>query len=137
MPDGDTITINRTFIWCMACAAIQWGEQLADLAELQHALERNPTPELEARIAWRRARSSGPRCLECGSTEVSPLVQSETRSGNDKWTLQEHPGCGGVVIVLRQPVLALDRRWFRYTPEGEKKQAYEMFPHKGAVPIDV
>jgi len=74
-------------------------------------------------MAWRRARLSGPRCLECGSTDIMQLVQSETRSGNDKWPLQEHPGCGGVVTVLAQAVLALDRRWLRYTPEGVKRQA--------------
>ena len=136
MPGGATVTIESTFVWCAACRAVQWGEELADLAELERELEACRTPELESRIAWRRARSSDPRCLECGSTEVMPLVQSETRSGYDKWTLQEHPGCGGVVIVLQQPVLALDRRWLRYTPEGEKTQAYEMFLHKGAVPID-
>lgn len=136
MSDGTTVSIERTFVWCAACRAVQWGEELADLAELQLGLEANRTPELEARIAWRRARSSGPRCLECGSAEVMPLVQSETRSGNDKWTLREHPGCGGVVIVLQQPVLALDRRWLRYTPEGERRRTYEMFPNKGAVPKD-
>ena len=106
------------------------------MAELERELEASRTPELELLIAWRRARSSGPRCLECGSLDITPLVQSETQSGYDKWTLREHPGCGGIVIVLQQPVLALDRRWLRYTPEGEKTKGYEMFPHKGAVPID-
>lgn len=161
MSGGATVTVERTFVWCAACRAVQWGEKLADLADLERDLSATKTGEpsvierlsawvdrhqtledllsrrvrdLESRIAWRRIRSSGPRCLECGSTEVRSLVQSETRSGNDKWTLREHPGCGGIVIVLQQAVLALDRRWLRYTPEGEKRQADEMFPHKGAVP---
>jgi len=55
---------------------------------------------------------------------------------DDKWTLRQHPSCGGVITVLAEPVLALDKRWLRYSPEGEKRQAYQMFPHKGAVPID-
>jgi hypothetical protein len=136
MPDGSTVTIERTFVWCAACREVRWGEELADLAELERELEANHTRELEARIAWRRGRSSGPRCLECASTDIVLLVQSETRSGNDKWTLRQHPGCDGVVTVLAQPVLALNRRWLRYSPEGERRQAYQMFPHKGAVPID-
>lgn len=136
MPNGSKVTIERTFVWCAACREVRWGEDLTDLAELEHKLLANRTPELESRIAWRRGRCSDPRCLECGSTDITPFVRSETRGGNDKWTLAEHPGCGGVVIVLKQPVLALDRRWLRYTPEGKKTQTYEMFPHKGAVPID-
>ena len=136
LADGSTITIEHTFVWCAACRAVQWGEKLADLAELESELLASPKPKLELRIAWRSARSSGPRCLDCGSTDIMPLVQTETRRGDDVWTLREHPGCGGVVTVLEQQVLALDRRWFRYSSEGEKKQAYDMFPHKGAVPID-
>lgn len=66
--------------------------------------------ELGARIAWRRIRTSPARCLECGSTDILPLQRSETRSGNDKLTL------------------TLDRRWIRYSPEGERRQAYEMYP---------
>ena len=61
---------------------------------------------------------------------------TETGDGDEKWTLREHPSCGGIVTVLRRMVMALDRRWFRYTVEGERKQAYEMYPSKGAVPID-
>ncbi len=136
MPDGSTFTIERTFVWCAACREIRWGEELVDLDELERELLASRTRESESKIAWRRVRSSGPRCLECGSTDITPLVKSETRSGKDKWTLREHPDCGGVVIVLQQSVLALDRRWFRYTPEGEKTKASEMFSHKGSVPMD-
>jgi hypothetical protein len=50
--------------------------------------------------------------------------------------LKEHPGCGGLITVLEQAVLALDRRWIRYSSEREKNQAYETFPSKGAVPLD-
>ena len=163
MPDGSTITIERTFVWCGACRAIRWGEELAQLTALERELTAIETKEsvtiselsswvdkyktleqiidervkeLRERIQWRRGRVSSARCLECGSTDIVALPQSETRSGNDKWVLKEHPGCGGVITVLEQAVLVLDRRWIRYSPEGEKKQAYEMYPHKGAVPID-
>ncbi len=147
MPDGSTINIERTFVWCATCREIQWGEELPDLTELECKLEmtkgREPsvmekllpyvsryqtlddllakqTQDLESRIIWRRLRSSAPRCLECGSAEITSLVRSETRSGNSKWTLIAHPDCGGVITVLAQAVLALDRRWLRYTPEGAK-----------------
>jgi hypothetical protein len=163
MADGSTVTIERTFVWCSACREVRWGEQLTDLAQLERDLAatsaREPAvmeelsfsvsrhqtledllasrkKELESRIAWRRIRKSPARCLECGSTDITPLVLTETDDGDEKWTLREHPGCGGIVTVLSQMVLSIDRRWFRYTPEGKKKQAYDMYPSKGAVPID-
>ena len=163
MADGSTVTMDRTFVWCPACREVRWGEELVDLALLERdlaaTLARDPevmeelsfsvseyetldkllagrTRELESRVAWRRIRTSPPRCLECGATNITPFVLSETEDGDDRWTLREHPGCGGIVTVLRRMVMALDRRWFRYTPEGERKQAYEMYPSKGAVPID-
>lgn len=163
MSDGSTVTIERTFVWCGACRAVGWGEQLADAAELQRELTAiearepsiveefsvlvdrhtsleqvlsNHVRELGARIAWRRIRTSPARCLECGSTDILPLQRSETNSGNDKWTLAEHPDCAGVITVLEELTLTLDRRWIRYSPEGERRQAYDMYPHKGAVPID-
>jgi len=150
MPDGSTVTIQHTFVWCAACREVRWGEELADLAALEHDLvattAREPsimeelsfsvgryqtleellasrTRALELRVAWRRIRTSAPRCLECGSVKITPLARSQTHSGNDKWTLREHPDCGGIVTVLEQMVLALDRRWLRYSPEGERRQA--------------
>jgi hypothetical protein len=51
MPGGATVTVENTFAWCAACRAIQWGEVLADLAELERKLEASRTPELELRIA--------------------------------------------------------------------------------------
>jgi len=163
MHDGSKVSIQRTFVWCATCREVRWGEELADLVELERDFaatsSKNPavleelsfsvsryqtldellasrTRELESRIAWRRIRTSPPRCLECGSMEITPLERSETRSGNEKWTLREHTSCGGMIVVLEQMVLALDRRWFLYTLEGERRQTYEMYPHKGAVPID-
>jgi len=163
MPDGAFVTIQKTFVWCAACREVRWGEELPELAALEHELgatkAREPSAmeelsllvgkyrtleevltdreqELEERVAWRRVRTSGPRCLECGTTDLVPLVFSEIRSGNDKWTLAEHPGCGGRITARELPALTLDRRWIYYTPEGQKKQAYQMSPSKGAVPID-
>lgn len=74
MPDSSTVSIECTFVWCTACCQVQWGGQLLDFAELDHELRENRTRELESRIAWRRGHSSGPRCLECGSTDITPLV---------------------------------------------------------------
>ena len=163
MPDGTTISMRKTFVWCRVCREVRWGEELAELAEyerelvattardsivleeLSFSVSRDKTLEqlltartqdLQAQIAWRRRRSSPPRCLECGSSEIATFVYSETEAEDDMWTLKEHPGCGGSIRVLRKMVITLDRRWFRYTPEGERKQAYEMYPYKGAVPID-
>ena len=163
LPDAATVAIETTFVWCDACRAIRWGEILPDLVQLEGDLAsaRAEDPQvierlklsagrhitldelladhidrLRRRVAWRRSRKSPPRCLECGSLEVTPLRRSHTRGGSDKWILQEHPGCGGTVTVVSLAVLALDRRWIRYGPEGGKQQAYEMYPSRGAVPID-
>ena len=48
MPSGATITIHSTFVWCAACRKVQWGEELADLAELERELEASRTPELRS-----------------------------------------------------------------------------------------
>lgn len=163
LPDGSTMTVERTFVWCSACHAICWGEYLANLAELERELaaieareqsvieefsvlvDKQTAPEevlarrlgeIRKRIGWRRVRVSSARCLECGAIDILPLLHSEARGGCDKWMLKEHPECGGTVTVLEELTLTLDRRWIRYSPEGEKRQAYEMYPHKGAVLID-
>jgi hypothetical protein len=142
MSDHSKVNIQRTFVWCGDCREVRWGEELPDLIQLESELAATPANEsflrekLQFKIAWRRTRRSAPRCLECGSTDVTSLTRSQTHRGNGKWTLREHPDCGGVVTVLVEPVLALDRRWILYSPEGEKKQAYKMSPHRGAVPID-
>lgn len=116
--DGVHLNIKRTFVWCAGCQGVQWGESIPDLEDLEKLLVDLPSSDLERRIAWRRERVSGPRCLECGSTDICPLESSETKSGKLKWMLQQHPGCGGRITVLRVPVLALDRGWITYSPEG-------------------
>ncbi len=162
LSDGVTVPIKKTFVWCGKCMAPRWGEVLPDIGSLETDLvgareedpcvvERlktragahttidqllaNHIEKVRARLAWRRARRSPPRCLECGSVEISSFEQSGTRSGFEKWT-RKHPVCEGTIIVVALPALALDRSWIRYTPEGEKKQAYEMSPAHGAVPTD-
>ena len=35
MADGSTVTMERTFVWCSVCREVRWGEQLADLAQLE------------------------------------------------------------------------------------------------------
>jgi ferredoxin-like protein FixX len=146
LPDGSTVTIQRELVWCGACRAVCWGERLADLAGLEQELaaceardalimeklsalvnRHNPfeevlsrhTQALWSRIGWRRKRASPPRCLECGATDILVLPRSQTRSGRDKWTLAGHPGCGGVIVVLQEPILSLNREWLHYSAEGE------------------
>src|SRR6267378_2803318 len=110
----------NVFRWWTAAAATARGPSVME--ELSFSVGRYQTLEellasrtraLELRVAWRRIRRSAPRCLECGSVKITPLARSQTHSGNDKWTLREHPDCGGIVTVLEQMVLALDRRWLR------------------------
>ena len=38
LTDGRTLGVERTFIWCNECNAIRWGEDLAELDQLEQDL---------------------------------------------------------------------------------------------------
>jgi hypothetical protein len=159
MPDGTSVGVHCTFVWCASCCAVSWGECVADLDDLEQQLVdtearhpliwedvaeearierllsvsiREPKSEeellalrirhLRERIAWRRIRTSLPRCLECGSVDIIALSCSQTADEFDEWTMAEHPGCGGTISVTDQVVFALNRSWTKYSPDGEKLQ---------------
>ncbi len=107
-PDGSTININRGFAWCRPCAGVVWAEIIPELEELTEPVA----------IEWRKQRKSPPKCLECGSTEIIPCRAGETNSGKKRWEI-DCPVCGGVIRILTEAVLSLDRGWIRYSPEGD------------------
>jgi len=94
--DGDELlSVERTEAWCYACKVTVASEKVPSLAELdariagldnpdnlilkafgRAALERERA-ELPIRRAWRAARQSAARCLECGSTDIFPLADDD------------------------------------------------------------
>ena len=79
--------------------------------------------EVRQRLSWRIARVAGPRCLECGAERIQAFEYSHTPFDSDadleeRWTLLDHPGCGGVLTIIADLRLRLDRSWLKYTPEG-------------------
>ena len=123
LPDDSTLNIFRTFAWCSQCIEVVWAERIPDLSELSQPQQ----------IEWRKRRESPGKCLSCGSTDLIFSKHGQTNSGNEKYEI-DCPRCDGVIRILREPVLTLDRTWILYTPEGDLIQDYEMSPWKGAVP---
>ena len=109
---GDEIRceVHRVTAYCCAEGRLRAGEKLLDVEEYEEALaEREALADVEeedeitgflitrdvraeriasarAVLAWRRQRTSPPRCLRCGSTDVVPLERGEQT---------RHPGCPG------------------------------------------
>lgn len=123
LADGSTLNILKTFAWCSQCMEVVWAERIPDPSEL------SDTQQSE----WRKSRESPSKCLSCGSTDLIFSRRGQTNSGNEKYEI-DCPRCDGLIWVLREPVLSLDRSWILYTPEGDLIQDYEMSPSKGAFP---
>lgn len=71
-------------------------------AEAEFEQAQRELAEARARAAALRARSSGPRCLHCGSHACVPLPPSAAAAtGAPASVGMAHPGCGGE--LLRQP----------------------------------
>ena len=163
LDDGETVRIERTFAWCSECSEVTWVEEISSLEELSReraaldhpnnettayiqslvsryntfdAILQRMKRDLELRIKWRELRQSEPRCLSCGSMEILPSIRGETRSGNDKWELP-CVSCNGIIRVVQEPVLCLDRGWIHYTPEGLVRDSFIMSPMKSGVRADV
>lgn len=102
--------------WCYQCNRITDVEALPSLEEIQRhyaRFYRVPSPEtgwikrliqrfdkkyqqkcreLEAELAWRKARSAPPHCLKCGSADIAPLKftdpnQQTADSDVDDWDI--------------------------------------------------
>lgn len=88
---SETITYYRTRAWCYECDTIRDVEHVPSLTRLKRELfclrgkgfsawlrwclpsYRARIREKENMIQWRQARISPPRCLHCGSTNISLL----------------------------------------------------------------
>jgi hypothetical protein len=133
--DGDErLTIRQAFAWCSTCKEIVWAEVIQDIQTLEDELTEwlvfleSPHDDIgddypheqtmSQRIAWRRMRVSPPKCLECGSTEVSFAKEIEDEERETEYWEFIHPECGGL-IHIKGDSLVLNRSWTLYTPEGD------------------
>ena len=123
MSVGDYSDIFMTFAWCPQCQEVVWAELIPDPSELSDPQQ----------IEWRKHRESPGKCLSCGSSDLIFSRCGQTNSGNVKYEI-DCPHCDGLIRILREPVLSLDRSWILYTPEGDLIQDYEMSPSRGAIP---
>src|SRR5262245_57718396 len=116
LADGHHIWLRANPAWCHACHDIRSVEQIPDAEaiarELEAARSRNPRApgvradrpgtvphdaEAEvARRAWGERRSSGGRCLTCGSIEVLPFKRCS--GAREPVAEMRHPSCGGVLV---------------------------------------
>jgi hypothetical protein len=134
LADGSLLHVDQQAAWCPDCGRFVVAEFLPDLGELEKSLAelragdvkrleclnfvgRSAAEEMEQlsrRVAWRRARISAPRCLECGSPESVPLPAAEEFP---------HPATGEKVIV--GSMVFADMEWWEaeFSPEGEKLSA--------------
>jgi hypothetical protein len=99
VPVWDRVGCSDQDGWCHRCGGPRAIERVPSLEALElwraDLLEKGEGEQLahvEAKIRWRRERSSPPRCLCCGSAAVEPLGEGF-----------RHPGCGGRLEVAETP----------------------------------
>jgi hypothetical protein len=66
--------------------------------------------ETELRINWRRNRTSPPKCLHCGSTNIMPIPDAKEFA---------HPITGERVVVAGCGFVSTDEWHAEFTPEGD------------------
>jgi hypothetical protein len=89
--DGSTLPVEQQPAWCATCRDFR----LADDALLRLALAEQvlveALNEIDRRIDWRRTRIGPARCLECGSSAITPIPCAGTFA---------HPATGEPVSVV-------------------------------------
>lgn len=113
LPGGQEISIDRVWGWCDCCRSFEPIERLPSdkpttiAGRLLHFARRNHpgNDELMAKKQLMRMRTEPPKCLSCGSQDVTyfewprfPLGRISPASAVDApnvSTGQSHPGCDG------------------------------------------
>lgn len=133
LPDGSLLHVRQQECWCPNCDCFLMAEEVPTLAELEAELVRlmNPDEELRQvvaflevpiekriedarrRIEWRRTRKAPPKCLHCGSSNITILPHlDESQEFN-------HPKTGERVVVAGRG-FSDDAPWHaEFTPEGD------------------
>lgn len=127
---GDLLHVRQTECWCSTCKRIDMAERVESLDELQSELERLQHPdedesrmiafigvpiekriaETELRINWRRDRISPPKCLHCGSTDITRIPDADEF---------RHPKTGERVVVAGRGFASTAEWHAEFTPEGD------------------
>ncbi len=131
LPDGSDVPVHTTPAWCHRCAARTDAEELGSLGEIDATIRKYqrtkwevhgdadvPGDPLQVRVEemmprrrWRVARSSPPKFLRCGSTDILAFPVHEP--------VPNPAGPGTIELrVLGFSDIYLDRCYF--TPEGDR-----------------
>ncbi|APR84223.1 Hypothetical protein A7982_09572 [Minicystis rosea] len=141
LPDGERVSIRSVPAWCAGCATVINAEHLPPLADVEHELadfesqgpgyqsfvelasQFDPShglverhlADLRTTLAWRRMRRGPPRCLRCGSPDITYL----TRATPDAHPTGVHPSCGGTLTLTGfAHASGVSEQW--YSVEGER-----------------
>jgi hypothetical protein len=127
LEDGSFVRVPNRVAWCGRCKQVVRAEEIPDIRKLEtqkeivkHRSRRFGWPpelflnEAELLCCWRMTRVSSPKCLTCGSDEL-------TIDCGQTDLVKSHPGCGGE-LHLREygHVTLMESVWLRLlSPEGE------------------
>lgn len=133
LPDGSFLHVRQQECWCPVCDCFVFAEDVPSLADLEAELARllNPDEELQRviaflevpvenriaearrRVAWRRNRKSPPKCLHCGSTNITiaPYVQESEEF--------RHPKTGERVVIAGRGFSDAAPWHAEFTAEGD------------------
>lgn len=135
LPNGEVFQHYRQTGWCYSCDGVRDLEALPNLqavreqiASLQDAkllirpglwdriitgLKSQRLQEIDAEVRSLQAqvgafehRASGPRCLDCGSTEISSELADHEHSCGGKFSIESHPL--DIRFSFRKTVIHLD-----------------------------
>jgi len=134
LPDGTYLRLHSGPAWCRQCRRFANAESMPTVEHLESTIAQLSDPvecaklfpaplgpydpviiaEMIERqrkcIEWRRIRSSPPRCLRCGSTDITPLPFDQPTP---------HPGGHGDILVHADFGGGITPRGETlYTPEG-------------------
>ena len=145
IPSGENIYIETQCAWCSSCSCGVEAERVRTLMEIQSDLDAliakepemlegvkdtmQPDETIESALEravlhltqrrdWRKSRQSPPKCLECGSMEITPFLKRDHYELKDgDFETVEHSGCGGQLHLANVGFnIPMNRDY--YTAEG-------------------
>ncbi len=137
LPDGSKLDVHGSLVWCRQCQAFLEAEWLQSVPEIEQAVVAysdvnsaesqrvlqvsgvgdkagflaEQLAERTTRLQWRRSRTSPPKCLECGTTDVADLGDGQEIAS---------PCSPGTLIIELVGMCSTAFRNYFYTPEGDR-----------------
>ena len=129
--DGTRLHVNQADCFCTDCDHFVIGERIETVAEIEHQIDQiqnhpesnqrkvaefvgdipNQIAALHIRVEWRKSRQSPPKCLHCGSTDISAIPDEEEF---------DHPVTGHRMKVSFRGFSDAAPWHATFTPEGER-----------------